>query len=507
MISDELNQSLNGKTTHDVLKAASVNTTGLYIPDENINSDNVEEVTKVIICSVLSEVPVIGSLLSGLLDAFWPGGPTDIWESIKGKVEALVDEKIQQHEATMMRQKLHGIYLVLKNLTDQPPLSQARNFHSTLTFLCLEAPSFIENESPWYCLPFIIPFGTLYISALWTRCKYCIDIDGTDSSKDKYEQNLAKAIEDLQAAVAKARTQCIEKRKKEINHKEWDYVNGITYHEVEDQRTHSNFTISSDKVSSDANKAKLFEQLNYDIDSQYGGELDTILAPTRLWERYKPGYVAQTQYYQHLEYPRWLWNGISPTTTRFDTSWFYRTKGKLDRIVCYHTEIGGNKQVVGMQLAYGDYHLNIGGRRGTCTSMYIGYNEEVVNVRATTSKKYNTLETIQFTKARQTFDSQGRAEFDNYSSIGNAKELVIPTGLGFMGSLAFLAAQVNPEALGFIHNSATSKPHPTSMVGACGWSHDDDDEGFIGLFQPVFGCWEKIALDGESTWSLRDPRL
>ncbi|KAF4422209.1 twin-arginine translocation pathway signal [Fusarium acutatum] len=505
MISDEFNQGL--KTTHDVLKTASISTPGLYLPNENINSDNVGEVSKVVICAALSDVPIIGSLLSGLLDAFWPGG-SDIWDSIKGKVEALVDEKIQQHEATMMRQKLHGIYLVLKNWTDQPPLSQARNFHSTLTFLCLEAPSFIENESPWYCLPFIIPFGTLYISALWTRCKYCVDIDGTDSSKAKYEKNLAKAIKDFHDTVARARSQCIEKRKKEITHEEWKYMNGSTYHEVEDKRANSKLSISSDWALSDTSKAKLFEQLNYDIDTQYGVQLDKILAPTRLWERYNPGYEGHIQYYQHVEYPQWLWDGISPKTTRFETSWFSLNKGKLDRIVCYHTEIGGNKQVVGMQLGYGEWHqLSIGRKRGTCTSMYINYNEELVSVRATVSKKYHTLETIQFTKARQTSDSQGRAKFDNYSSIGNAREIVIPAGLGLVASLALLAAQTNTtDELHFTHNSETSEPHTTSMIGASGWSYDDDNEGFIGLFRPIFGCWEKVARDGGSTWSLSDPR-
>ncbi|KAF5547696.1 twin-arginine translocation pathway signal [Fusarium mexicanum] len=503
MISEEFDEAL--KTTHSVLKTASIDKPGLYLPDENINSDNVNDVTKVVVCAALSDVPFIGSLLSGLLDTFWPGG-SDIWDSIKGKVEALVDEKIQQHEATTMKQKLHGVYLVLKNWTDQPPLSQARNFHSTLTFLCLEAPSFIENESPWYCLPYIIPFGTLYISALWTRWKYCMDIDGTDSSKAKYEKNLVKAIKELQDAVARARRQCIEKRKTEITHQEWKYMNGSTYYEVEDKRANSKLTISSDWAESEKSKAKLFEQFNYDIDSQYGVELDKILAPTRLWERYNPGYVGNIQYYQHLEYPRWLWDGISPTTTRFETSWFSRTQGKLDRIICYHTETGGNKQVVGMQLCYGEYHqLSIGGKQGTCTSMYINYNEELVSVRVTVSKQ-NRLETILLTKARQTFDSQGRAKFDNYTSIGNARELVIPTGLGLVESLTFLVLQANAQEPHFVHNSETSKLHTTSMLGASGWSYDNDAEGFIGLFRPIFGCWEKVARHGGSTWSLSDPR-
>ncbi|KAF5687858.1 twin-arginine translocation pathway signal [Fusarium denticulatum] len=496
------------KTTHDVLKTVSVNTPGLYLPDEKINSDNVNEVTKVVICAALSDVPFIGSLVSGLLDTFWPGD-TDIWDSIKGKVEALVDEKIQQHEATTLKQKLHGIYLVLKNWTDQPPLSQARNFHSMLTFLCLEAPSFIENESPWYCLPFIIPFGTLYISALWTRCKYCMDIDGTDSSKPKYERNLVKAIKDLQIAVERARMQCIEKRKTEITSQEWKYMNGSTYYEVEDKRAHSKLTISSSWSESDTSKAKLFKQFNYDVENQYGRDLDKILAPARLWERYSPGYVGSIQYYQHLEYPQWLWDGISTATNRFDTGLFAQTKGKLDRVVCYHTEIGGNKQVVGMQLCYGEYHVSIGGKQGTCTSMYINHNEELISVRVTVSKQ-NRLETILLTKARQTFDTQGRAKFDNYEFIGNVVNPVILPGLG-LASLAILGSQFNEakakmEEPHFIHNGETSQPHITSMVGASGWSYDNDNEGFIGLFRPIFGCWEKIARDGGSTWSLSNPR-
>jgi hypothetical protein len=78
MLSDELARNLNIKTTHDVLHAASIKDPETYIPDKPIDLDNVKEVTKVLVGAILSEVPLIGSLLSGLLDIFWPGGEKDI---------------------------------------------------------------------------------------------------------------------------------------------------------------------------------------------------------------------------------------------------------------------------------------------------------------------------------------------------------------------------------------------------------------------------------------------
>ncbi|KAI6762363.1 hypothetical protein HG530_008343 [Fusarium avenaceum] len=511
MLSDELTKNLDIKTTHDALQAASIKDPETYIPNKPIDSDNVGEVTKVLVGAVLSEVPLIGSLLSGLLDTFWPGGEKDIWEDIKGKVEALVDDKIQQKDAEDIKIRLKGISRLLESFARQPPESQARNFYPILDTIVTNVDSIIYNKSPWYSLAYIVPFGTLYLAALWTQWKFCIDIDGSDHSKLKYEQNLEKAIQELNQRVKEARSTCIERRKEGIKEDVSHYLSGKSWLQVEDQRSHSKYAMWSQTYSWKESKKNLSEQLHYEVDFIYGAKLDKILETTHMWARYSPSYQAQS--HELVEYPPWSWTYVQDYVdmTRFDSSSYDKEHGRITRVVLHQSkDFDGHPQVAGLELVYGDYPYLIGQREGASLAMDLANDEVIIRVSAKLLKNH-TLASLAFTKARQTIDSQGLTRFDKYESIP------APQAADLLRLVPFFLLPEGYKATGeeteeLSHDGEASTPHPTCLLSVCGWFCNDEkyfNKGFsryIGFFQPVFGCWETIGVDGRSTWAMEGPR-
>jgi hypothetical protein len=134
MIFDELTRRMNVVTTHDVLDAASIDNPEKYMP-KDIDGGNVNKVLKVIVSVGFNEVPVVGGMLSGLLDLLWAGGDDDLWEGIKDKIERLVDEKIGEETASANRWRLKGIFKVLLNFADEPAKTQARTFYGVPVIL------------------------------------------------------------------------------------------------------------------------------------------------------------------------------------------------------------------------------------------------------------------------------------------------------------------------------------------------------------------------------------
>jgi hypothetical protein len=354
----------------------------------------------------------------------------------------------------------------------------------------------------------------LYLSALWTQWKYCKVIDGTETSKKDYEKDLEAAVKTLQAVVAKGKEVCITRRKEHIkintHHSSGGggatsygvvYSTGDTVvtHEVEDPQTNIKLTIAGDFSSSEDNKKKLLKQLHHEIDSKYGAELDTILAPTRLWSLYLPRDGVILEPYQYLEFPGWVWNGITPQCEWFDLSEFPEIFGNITRIDYYHgKDYYGKKQVFGVEIYFGFTPVIVGAKRGERVSFELKAGEVITMARATGN---TVLETIGFVKAPQTTDKQGRTSWGETSETSN-----VDTMEGFFSNIQHqIDIAKHPEMSSahaeMWHDGKKFKPHPTHMLYACGWHVNDPQEGYIALFQPVFGCKETVERDRTTTWS------
>jgi len=62
-----------------------------------------------VITAGLDQVPVVGDLLSHLLEIFWPESQEDIWAQIKDKVTALVDQKITTDDFNRLQAVLGSV--------------------------------------------------------------------------------------------------------------------------------------------------------------------------------------------------------------------------------------------------------------------------------------------------------------------------------------------------------------------------------------------------------------
>ncbi|KAJ4136551.1 hypothetical protein NW768_004167 [Fusarium equiseti] len=494
MLSDRLENALPKKTTHDVLDVMLVDKPETYIPNEPVGPDNVDEVAKVVISSVVGEVPILGGLLSGLLDLFWPGGKDDEWGSMRPMVEALIDDKNQQQDAKNIRDSLNGLHRRLRDYVASPDdvkIQELREFVNRTTDV---VASFVNNESPWYSLPYLVRFGTLRLSALWTRWRFCKEIDKTTSSKKYYENELVNGFDELMDAVRRAKELCIDRRVGQI--KKIDGWVFYYFFSVFDPHTRAKlyFAAAGGYPVSDEERKKVETELEKAIHSVYGEELDAICAPTKLWEQFLPDYVPKVRVQAHRQNRGWVWNRITPQTTSFDITPWHDKYGKLDEIRWYHIEDSyyNTRQVVGIVLFYGGLGLNIGGRRGSCTTIEIGKDEALVRARARVSNgdglgEPDTLEVLEFTTARGIKDKEGRMRYENVKTWANGDIEAFPNR--------------GCTITYYDHDGRDSKPYPTCMISAVGWAYNDHEEGYIGSFQPVFGCWETVTENGLSTWS------
>lgn len=64
----------------------------------------------VAVATALSEVvPVVGGMLSGLVNVFWPSSGDNVWGQIEAQVSALIDQKLEQNTLDQVKQDLQGI--------------------------------------------------------------------------------------------------------------------------------------------------------------------------------------------------------------------------------------------------------------------------------------------------------------------------------------------------------------------------------------------------------------
>ncbi|HZG54362.1 MAG TPA: insecticidal delta-endotoxin Cry8Ea1 family protein [Pyrinomonadaceae bacterium] len=118
------------------------------LPDWN----NLAEVA---IQSALGAIPEVGGLLSGLVGAFWPsensGLSSDaIWNSIKGEVDAAINQAIDQNDYDLIQTKLTG----LKANMDRY-LSEVKDgvTPSTIIDYFIAAQTNFDNSAPTFQMP------------------------------------------------------------------------------------------------------------------------------------------------------------------------------------------------------------------------------------------------------------------------------------------------------------------------------------------------------------------
>lgn len=102
---------------------------------------------KKIAMMIAGKIPQVGGVLSFLMGMFWPTDEVSIWDQIKDKVEALVDQKIAENNLAKLRKDLKGVQISLKNyqkLTDKSQKQSA--LQSINTTIEAMVPSFLSGD-------------------------------------------------------------------------------------------------------------------------------------------------------------------------------------------------------------------------------------------------------------------------------------------------------------------------------------------------------------------------
>ncbi|MGW6290949.1 insecticidal delta-endotoxin Cry8Ea1 family protein [Streptomyces sp. NPDC055107] len=149
---------------------------GRQVPDAGKDAvDYALDISKGMLCLVISEVPVVGPIAAVLLDVFWPFGEKDtsVWDSIEAQVEKVVDTKLTSFYQELVGNTLKGLRdqiavysdMVTKARTPQQK-EDARNtwtaIHSSIVQF---RPQFLTPASPAHTydvLPLMVQFANLH---------------------------------------------------------------------------------------------------------------------------------------------------------------------------------------------------------------------------------------------------------------------------------------------------------------------------------------------------------
>lgn len=127
---------------------------------------------RVVVSTVLGEVPVVGVLLSALVDIFWPNPEVDIWAQIEAKVEALVNQKIAERVWQQVSESLAGLQNVLddylyaaKNFPNDPKYISEK-FNVAQGHFLHDLPQFQSKGYELLLLPLFAQFANLHLGLL-----------------------------------------------------------------------------------------------------------------------------------------------------------------------------------------------------------------------------------------------------------------------------------------------------------------------------------------------------
>ncbi|HBO76950.1 MAG TPA: twin-arginine translocation pathway signal, partial [Cupriavidus sp.] len=120
---------------------------------------------KAVLQVLLGEIPIVGSSASALLGLLWPWN-RDVWDDIRGRVEALINQKIEEAVFSLLKQKLNGIADTLKLYVSAASTGDTQNmmmqFVATNTSMVAASREFRNPDFQWKIAPLFAVFAQLH---------------------------------------------------------------------------------------------------------------------------------------------------------------------------------------------------------------------------------------------------------------------------------------------------------------------------------------------------------
>jgi len=141
--------------------------------DPHINLGSVLDLNKVLKTTVslgLKAIPIVGSLLSGLIKALWPNprSPGLRWDDIDKNVREIVHSLLDEDKVRDLRRRIDSLHDLIDqyNRTEYGISQKGQRFTYILSHLTVTRREFTENGTPWLTLQFFVPLATLHLGFL-----------------------------------------------------------------------------------------------------------------------------------------------------------------------------------------------------------------------------------------------------------------------------------------------------------------------------------------------------
>lgn len=172
-------------------------------------TDPLEDI-KALLGVLLNEIPGVGSICAALLELLWPWGHDDVWDQIRARVEAMINEKIEAAVFSLLKQKLDGIAATLKLYVSATSTGDTQTmmmqFIATNTAMIEAAEEFRNPDLQWKVAPLFAIFSQIHMALLrdvvlhgknwgWSAEAYTNYVKLTDSTLRDYTQYLDKVVQ------------------------------------------------------------------------------------------------------------------------------------------------------------------------------------------------------------------------------------------------------------------------------------------------------------------------
>lgn len=162
---------------------------------------DISDATRQAVIIGLGEGGMGGKLLGGLTGLLWPSSGDDVWGSIRGRVEALINQKIQEYEYRNVSDSLAGLKLAsdeyVKRVRDfaDKPIFISEQYTSTKTAFLTALPHFQSAPSKLLLLPLFAQFANLYLSLLRDGARFGATWGWTPLAVEDEKTELLAAIQ------------------------------------------------------------------------------------------------------------------------------------------------------------------------------------------------------------------------------------------------------------------------------------------------------------------------
>lgn len=238
-----------------------------------------------LLAGALGCIPEVGSLISGVLDCFWPTGPgtQEIWNDMVSYMNDLIEDLIDQNNLEFLNNTLSGYYTSINDYNNLVPgQDKLTKLISIIDDLEDDSPYFLNINSPEENLTYLIPFGSITIVMMAEYAYNYTAISGgqTDPNATYAKSRLDDWISKLSTAATQAKETALAWRLSQITIRQSGSI--FTDYYLEDAVTGFSQKYSEQSVA-EADKTRLSTYIN----AQYNAQLDAYVSPANLWDYLK----------------------------------------------------------------------------------------------------------------------------------------------------------------------------------------------------------------------------